>query len=407
MNATLANGMEFHFRRTETAPVAAMTVILDTGARDDSASLCGRTNLMARLIGKGSTTRSSAAMAEAFESLGISFGASAGQDFVTVSVQSLAEDFPRAVELFADALLRANFPWEEIDTERGRVSSEIRARDDRPPQLAMKHLRRLLFEPHAYARPVEGELATLGEITQVDLGTLHAAVAVAPRMIASVAGMLDADGVKSLLESAFPSATERPDRRVKADTTLPFRAARHVVERKVEQAFIALGHRLCGATDPDVPALVVASTILGGGMSSRLFAELRDRRGLAYAVGATCSFNAMHGSFVAYIGTKPESQKEAEGGLWGEVRRLREEPVPPEELVRAQNYIVGNYLRELETCRMQAARTASDVAFGLGSDHAARYPQLVRAVTPRDLLRVANRYFIDPSHSIVTPRADG
>lgn len=406
MTATLANGLKLHFRRMDTAPVAAMTVVLDTGARDDSASLCGRTNLMARLIGKGSTTRSSPAMAEAFESLGISFGASASQDFVAVSVQSLAEDFPRAVELFADALFRANFPWEEIDTERGRVRSEIRARDDRPPQLAMKNLRRMLYEPHAYARPVEGELATLDEIAQVDLGTLHEAAAISPRMVASVAGMLDEDQVARLLGSHFPPPPERFDRRVKVDTSLPFRAGRSVVERRVEQAFIALGHRLCGVADTDVPAIIVAGTILGGGMSSRLFAELRDRRGLAYAVGATCSFNEMHGAFVAYIGTKPESQKEAEDGLWSEVRRLREEPVPADELVRAQNYIVGNFLRDLETCRARAARTVNDVVLGLGADYSLRYPSLIRGVTPRDVMRIANRYFIDPSFSIVTPKAD-
>ncbi len=407
MNATLSNGADFHFLRTEAAPVAAMTVVLDTGARDDAAGQCGRTNLMARLIGKGSSTRGAAAMAEAFESLGIAFGASASQDIVSVSMQSLAEDFPRAVELFADALLRANFDWEEIDTERGRIASEIRARDDRPPQLAIKHLRRLLFEPHAYARPVEGELDTLAEVTQVDLGMLHAATAVAPRMVVSVAGMLDGQAVRSMIESHFPAPKDRPDRRIKVDVSIPLKAGRSVVERKVEQSFIAMGHRLCGVTDPDVPAMVVAGTVLGGGMSSRLFAELRDRRGLAYAVGATCSFNQMHGAFIAYIGTKPSSQKEAEEGLWGEVRRLREEPVPAEELARAQNYIVGNYLRELETCRMRAARTAGDVALGLGADHAARYPDLIHAVTPRDVLRVANRYFIDPSFSIVTPRADG
>ncbi len=157
------------------------------------------------------------------------------------------------------------------------------------------------------------------------------------------------------------------------------------------------------ATDSDCAALKVATTVLGGGMSSRLFTELRDKRGLAYAVGATCSFSALNGSFVAYIGTKPGSQQEAEEGLWTEVRALRDTPVEEAELQRAKNYITGNFLRDLETCRARAAQEAGDIALGLGEGYAHKWRDEILAVTSRDVMRVANRCFLDPCVSIVQP----
>lgn len=403
MIENLPNGTVFFHERVDHAPVAALYAVLDGGSRDDSPEQCGRTNLMARLIGKGTRSKNSDQLAEAFEALGISFGAQAGQDYVTVGFQSLAEDFARGVELFSESLFDANFPWNEIDTERGRVLAEIRAREDRPSSLAIKNLRKLLYEPHAYSRSVEGEADTVQKLTQVDLFDVQQTLATPPRMVVGVVGAVSRDAARDVILKNFPTVEKPSAPRVHADNVLPPRGGRTVVNRKVEQSFIALGHRTMDSRDSDCAAMQVATTVLGGGMSSRLFTELRDKRGLAYAVGATCSFNALNGSFVAYIGTKPGSQQEAEDGLWTEVRALRDTPVEEGELQRAKNYITGNFLRDLETCRARAAQEAGDIAMGLGAGYAAKWRDEILAVTSRDVMRVANRCFLDPCVSIVQP----
>jgi predicted Zn-dependent peptidase len=402
---TLKNGTRFSHRQTDRGPVAAVTVLIEGGAREDGAPQSGRTNMVARLIGKGSQRRSSDDMAEAFERLGIRFGASAGQDSVSVSFACLDSDFGRAMDLAGEALLEPLFGWDEIETERAKVLAELRAREDQNSSVAMRRLRREIFQPHPYARTAEGEAETVRALGQSDLVLRHREILEPGRVVVSIVGAVAADAARARAEALDARLPQRGMPPIRSNAQLPPRSQRVLVPRPAEQGFIAMGHLACPVASEDTAAVMVATNVLGGGMSSRLFSELRDRKGLAYAVGAGCALQQLHGMFYTYIGTKPERLREAEDGLWAEIVRMREEVVAPGELERAKNYMLGNFLRSLETNYALSASIASNIFLGLGEDHETRWPERVRAVTTRDIMRVANRYFTDPVTVIVEPEA--
>lgn len=399
---TLANGAVLLHRHSTASRVVSLQAVFPLGSRDEEPSQLGATNMMMSLLGRGSTQHTADELAERMEDLGISFSRSAGQDHCAASLTAVDDDFSAGIALFTEAVREANFPWEELDTLKGRVSAEIRMRDDQTPSFAIKRFRRELFQPHAYGRPVEGELATVADLDQVTMVQRHRTLLDPRGMVIAAVGPVDWGSLKHWAERISGEAPATTSR-VESKTTLPPRSSRIEIEKRVAQGFIVSGFVVCGVRDEDCPALIVAKNVLGGGMSSRLFVNLRDRKGLAYSVGASAGFFGQHGYFFSYIGTAGETLAEAESGIHGEHRQLVEEIVPEEELERARNYIIGNYLRDLETHSAQAGRLALDVAQGLGAERGEQFPTLIRNVTARDVLRVANRYFTDPVTVVVRP----
>lgn len=384
--------------------VVALTAIVPGGAREDAPERAGRTAMTMRLLGRGTKRRSADDFSERIEGLGASLSFAADQDFATATMLCLAEDAKEVAPLLGEALFESTFPWDEIDSERAKHLAALRAQEDQTSSVALRKLREIVFAPHPYMRPQDGLPGGVQALVQTELVLRAQELGDTSKLILSFSGDLDEATASRLAERILASAPPPPPPRMEANPSLSPRGGRQIVSKPLQQGFVAVGFLTCGAKDPDRAALTVAATILGGGMSARLFTELRDRRGLAYAVGAANAFHQQTGMCYAYIGTKKESLEEAADGLWTEARRLRDEPIREEELSRAQNYYVGNFLRDLETPRARAARRAYDAALGLDPDFGERWPAAIRAVTLRDVLRVANRYFLDPVTVLVHPQ---
>lgn len=419
------NRMTLIHRRNESNSIAAVTCLARPGALADPPEKAGRMHLMMRLLSKGTASRSADQIAEAFEGMGARFGASENYDYVGVSLQCVRDDLGRAMNVYADILRNPSFPLDEIQTERNRVLGEIRAREDRPPSAAMRRFRQQLFSPGPYGVPLEGFPETVAQVTQIDLVEAHRTVFQPENMVFAIVGDISFEEARKLVESSFGDLPALGTPLSEASRRHSPRSRHERLERATEQGFVTMGTVTMPMDHDDSPAMDLAAAVLGQGMSARLFRELRDRRGLAYMVGA---FNRQYrhaGMFGVYIGTSPETvatsvrehgdpegfftsggidaMEWASRALWAEVEQLKLEPVPQAELERARSYLIGGYLRGHEANSQQAHYLAFWHTMGLGVDYDERYPELLREVTSRDVMRVANKYFLDPTTVILAP----
>lgn len=400
----LSNGLTLIHKRNRGNRIVGLTCMVLTGSVNETAEESGLTNLAFRVMRKGTTTRSARQIDEETEALGISIGDAAGQDLSYWTLVSTVDDFEPALELLADILLHPSFDPKEIENERQQVLAAIRMQEDNKFAFTYKNFRRLLYAGHPYGRPVEGTPESLAGLVQAQMIALHEKQMSPSNMIVAVVGDLDETELTAAIEKRLGIPCAMPARRVTVGKEFVPRPASETLKKKAEQGFLCIGYTTCSIDSPDYPALRIASAVLGEGMSARLFTILRDQQGLAYAVGSSNTPRRQQGHLVAYIGTKPESIQQARDGILTQLDRLKREPVGEEELTRAKNYATGGYLMGHESNANQAYYLAYWQALGMGLDYDTAYPEMLDRVTARDVLRVANKYFLEPT--IVTLQPD-
>ncbi|MCC6548345.1 insulinase family protein, partial [Candidatus Sumerlaeota bacterium] len=401
---TLQNGMTLLHEQKTTNAIVGGVMYIRVGASAEDSDKAGMTNLMMRLLTKGTTSRSADEIAERLAALGASLAPSAGRDFCKVSFQCVNDDFADVVGLFADVVRNPTFPTNEVALEKKKVLAGIRMGDDLNHVVGSKRFMKQLFGSHPYSRPLEGDAQTIATLNPADLVTLHADTFAPSNMVLSVVGNISFDEARSIVEKNLGEAALARRPAYSVDKVIAPGGSSTQVEKKSEQTFIAMGHLTCATGDRDEAAVEVATTVLGGGMSSRLFVELRDKQGLAYSVGASATFLKQQGYFIAHIGTTPANVKRATDGLWAQIDRLRMEPLDEEELQNAKNYIAGEFLRDHERNLQQASYLGYWFVTGRPPNHDAEYLKQINAVTSRDVMRVANKYFLDPTVVTVGPR---
>lgn len=410
---TFPNGLTLIHRKNTNNEIVGLVTYIRTGSRTDDPAKAGLANLLMRVLAKGTKKRTADEIAEETALLGAALRSNAGQDFCTVSLQCINSDLEDAVELMADVLLHPTFPLDEVELERRRTLASIRIGNDQPAVVATKRFQEELFGTHPYALPVEGREETIPGITAQDLNEKHKADFVVSNMVVSAVGNVEFQRLRDILQKFLGEPMLEAASPYIVDKIVLPGAVHEQIFKESEQGYVALGHVTCPAGDADEPAVRVAAAILGAGMSSRLFSELRDKRGLAYSVGASPVFHELQGYLLAFIGTSgenlvpgepPNPASIAEKGLWGEVRRLREGPVAAKEIDRAKNYIAGQYLRAHERNLQQATYLGYWHLMGRGVEYDEKFLDDINAVTSRDIMRVANKYFLEPTVVVLRPR---
>lgn len=403
MMEILPNGITLIHKKSEANEIVSLSLVLEPGALFDSEEQPGLSSLMMRVITKGTENKTSFQIAEELQENGLRLSASPGYDSLSFSLQAVKTDFAKGLDLLEEIMKQPTFPVKEIELEKTRVLAEIKMQEDRPSSSAMRRLREAIFNPSRYGKPLEGTEESLVKLTQVDLASTWKERFVPERMTIAVVGNMEFAEVKTLILKHFGKLESATRSKAKHGLSQYSAAKLEKVSREVEQSFIAIGVRTCPTNDPDAAAVDVATAVLGGGMSSRLFSRLRDERGLAYSVGAQNGGHLGVGYMTLFIGTSPEKACESLEGLWNEARELRETPVSEEELERAKSYLLGGYLRGHETNSNQAWYLARWHVLGLGTEYDSLYPEAVKAVTTKDIMRVANKYLVNPATVIIHP----
>jgi zinc protease len=399
----LPNGMTVVVRQDASVGVMAASLQVRAGSLFETADTVGITNFLHRVMLRGTSRYNALQLTEAIEDLGGSLDASGDVEYGEVRGTALARSWEDLLKLMAEVALRPTLPDEEIERERRLIQSAIQTRGDTPFQRAFDSLLVDLYGPHPYAWPSIGRRESIERIDRVALRSHYAAIYRPDRMVLAVSGHLDTGKVLRVAERLFRSPAVPGAPMAPGSGQARARHERRVVERPVQQAQVMVGYLGPALDQPDYAAVRVLGTVLGGGMSGRLFTELRDKRGLAYSVGVLGTFRTGPSFLVTHMGTAPPNAEAAEAGVLGEIDRIRAEQVSERELARAKAYLLGNLAMDRRTNARHAWYMAFFEITGAGWDFPDRYARAVEAVTVEDIARAARQYLVQPTVVVVQP----
>jgi predicted Zn-dependent peptidase len=329
---------------TETLPALRSVTVgfwVGTGSRDEPEHLAGASHFLEHLLFKGSPTRRAVEIAEAVESVGGDMNASTGQELTQFFVRVPDRHLLLAVEILSDIVWSPALRPGEVESERHVILEEIRMRDDTPDDLVHDVFANALFPDHPLGREISGTEETISSMPRDDIVAYHHEHYHPENMVVAVAGNVTHDDVLALVEAGLPapSSHKRPPRTDAATAREP-----------LEQAHLVVGMRALPRDDPDRYALTVLDQVLGGGMSSRLFQEVREQRGLAYSVFSYRSAFEETGALAVYCGTSPEHVDEVLDLVGHEFDRLVDDGgVDEGELERAKGHLTGSLALSLES----------------------------------------------------------
>jgi zinc protease len=385
----------------QSLPLVTFQLLVDSGSRRDPPGKEGLANLTAQGILLGTSAYSVIAFREALDFMGASLSASAGRDNATLRLRVLKKDLDKGFDLFMEALTRPTFPGEEIQRQVEKTLAAIRSSEDRPGVIARKAFQNALFSNSPYGHSVEGTKESLPRITREAVRQFHNTYYHPNNAILAVVGDITSEEVRAKL---IPRLSQWPMGKI-PDEHLTVKFAQGpeeiVIDRNITQANIIFGHKGVSRKNPDYYALSVMNYILGGGgFGSRLFEEVRVKRGFAYSVASYFVPGKYPGSFQISLQTKNASAKEAISLVRREMERIRRKPVFEEELNKAKKYLIGSFPLRLDT-QAKLARFITQVEYhGLGLDYCEKYPSFINTVTREDVLRVAKSY-LHPKNAIL------
>jgi len=388
---------------TESLPALRSVAIgcwVGTGARDEPDSIAGASHFLEHLLFKGTERRSAAEIAEAVESVGGDMNAFTSHELTTYYVRVPHDRLRIALEILSDILWSPAFRAHEVDSERQVILEEIRMRDDAPEDLVHDLFAGALFPSHPIGRDVIGSPETVEAMGPTEIGAFHAEHYHPSNVVVAAAGNLDHDDVVALVEAGLVRADgARPSRAGWPGAPAP--ASLAVLSRDTEQAHAVLGMRGLRRDDPDRYALGVLTQALGGGMSSRLFQEVREKRGLAYSVYACRSAYEETGTLAVATGTAPERLDELLDVIDAELARIvADGGVSERELDAAKGHLTGSLALSLESSSSRMHRIGrSELTLG-------EIPALddlvaaVDAVGADDVARVVERLIAAPHRTL-------
>jgi zinc protease len=400
----LPNGLKIFVIENHREPTVTFRLLIRSGEALDGAKP-GLADLTATLLNRGTTHRTAAQFAEETDFLGASVEAGAGPDSTEVSASGLVKDVAKLLDLFADAALHPVFPAEELALEQRQEISELVADKQRPGTLSERLRDKLIYGPqNPYGEyPTE---ESLGAISRQDLTDCHARYFSPDNATLAIVGDVRAADILPVVEKAFAdwqSAARIPDQSKLSDVPPPPKSRMiYLVDRpgSVQSAILVAGRGMA-RNNPDVPEFNVLDSVLGGGMSGRLFQNLRERHGYTYGSGSTMEMNRWAGVFSASAEVRNEVTVPAIEEILGEITRLDNEPVPEPELAMQRQYLAGNYLLSLESPLRTAERVQAIDLYGLPADYYKTYARRVADVSAGTVETLAKKYLVSDQMTIV------
>lgn len=397
----LPNGLVLLLSEKHSIPSVSINAIVRAGSRFEADEKAGLASLVGALLDAGTVSRTSQQIAETIEAAGGQLGTFGDYQSGGAVVRLLSKDAGLGLDVASDLLINATFPEDKVRQDIDRRVAQIKARLDVPRTQASDVFNEIVFEGSPQHRPPIGYEGTVMTLTRADVEGFYRRYYVPENTMLAIAGDIDKNEVKSMVEATFgqwPRSAEFATPQVPRPHRQTFPIERFVTASK-EQVNVIIGHLGIERNNPDYYVLLVMDTILGSspGFTSRIPRILRDEQGLAYSTfsNITSSAGLDPGRFIAYIGTAPENLDRAISGLRGEIARIVEGGVTPEELETARLYLTGSFVFHFQRNSQIAEFLLEAETYGLGFDYLEKYPELIRAVSVEDVNRVTRKY-IDP-----------
>lgn len=403
----LPNGLIVLTERMEHLRSVAMGVWIKSGSRCEPAETNGISHFVEHMLFKGTRSRSAQHIAREMDSIGGNLDAFTGKETICFTVKSLSEHVPIALDVLADLVLNPVFAASDIERERDVILEEIKIDEDNPDVLVHELFTQNFWKDHPLGKPILGTTSTVGRLSQPQLFDYHGGRFNGGNMVFSAAGLLDHDQFVNEVASKFaPLIAGLPI----ADEQAPPTSARIILRNKkaLEQVQICLGVPAPSVTDTNRYVTLILNTILGGGMSSRLFQTIREERGLAYSVYSDLSPYRDTGTLCIYAGTSAGKALGTIDLILAEFAKIKSELLSDEELTRAKDQLKGNILMGLESSNSRMANLARQEIYFHQFFTVDEIIARVEAVTADQVQQMAQRLF-DPERIAVTllGRLDG
>jgi zinc protease len=393
------NGLTLIHQYDQSSEVVAIDLFVKAGAFAEEKNQAGIANFIQQLLYKGTTSRTAKQIALETESLGTSISGSCDEDYALVSAVVFKNFFEPLSAVFFDCVLNPTFPQEEVEKEQANILASIRTREDSIFTVSLDLLHEQMYGDHPYHKPVIGYKKTVQNITRKQIQDFYDKYYGPENMILVIVGNIDQKSISNLLAAYFPALEAEspgtPAFNAAPATPKHFDIQELSQETKFKQAYLMMGYLVPSVASQDYPVLKIIATLLGGGMNSRLFVNLREKQGLAYELDSFYPSRAFTSALCMYLGLSVFKLEQANESLMKEINILKTVPVPAEELNNIKTYLSGQFLLSHQTNQSIAFYLGFFELLQRGYEYDAQYLADLKAVTANDIMRVANAYLID------------
>jgi predicted Zn-dependent peptidase len=387
-SSVLGSGVRVVTEEVPSVRSVALGLWVRTGSRDETPAQAGVSHFLEHLLFKGTERYSAIEISERFDGLGASVNAATGKETTHLHARFLDEHTEEVFELLAEMLLAPTYP--EIDSEREVVLEEIAMYEDEPQDRVHDVLADAVFGEHPLGRRVLGEAEVIASIPVPEIDAYHRRRYGGANVVVGAAGHLEHERIAALAERLVsPPTGETGTEPVSADGAARLR----FYPKDTEQYHICFGAPGIVREDERRYALAVLDSIFGGSTSSRLFREVREKRGLAYAVGSYNDQYTDAGLVATYVGTREDNVEEACAVIGTELERLRSESVSEAELTRARENVKGRLVLSSESTAARMTRISRATLFGLPIESLDEMLAKVDAVGVEDLTELATELY--------------
>jgi predicted Zn-dependent peptidase len=389
---TLDNGVRIVTQNISSMHTVTTGIWVANGTRHEIPEDNGVAHFIEHLLFKGTGRRTAHQITREIDSMGGILNAFTGHEYVCYYAKVLAKFLPRAADLLADIFLNSTFPADEIERERKVVLQEIKMRDDAPEEYIHDKFHQNFWRGQLLGMPVLGSEETVTNLSRSSI-LKHKESRYRPQdIIIAAAGNVRHDELVAILSPLFSDLFSQWHPHSEDSFALPVKKV-NLIEREMEQTLVCLGTRSLRYDHQDRFALFLLTTILGGGMSSRLFQEVREKKGLAYSVYSYIISHADSGALVVYAGTEKDHCREVLDIAQREMTRLAAEVVPQDELDAAREQLKGKTLMSLESSDSLMTRLAKNEIYHQKQQSIDDVIANYDAVTCSDISRVSQELF--------------
>lgn len=396
----LSNGVRIITEEIEHVRSAAIGIWVGAGSRDESEGFEGISHFIEHMFFKGTEHRSARALAESLEAVGGQLNAFTTKEYTCYYAKTLDEDLDLAIDVLSDMFFCSLFDEKEIEKEKNVVIEEIKMYEDSPDELIHDVFSEYVWNDHPLGKPILGTEESIRALSREKIMQFLTQHYAPDNVVISVAGRINHDDVVAKLSAQFGTFA-RGGRRVLEETPVGHTIA-HYQKKDTEQMHILMGVPGLGQDDEDIYAMHIFNNILGGGLSSRLFQEIREQRGLAYSVYSYHATYVDTGLFAVYAGTSPKNTQEVIVCILEELLEMKEKGITAEELNRTKAQIKGSLYLGLEAVSSRMSRLGKTELTYNRVLSPEEVVEKLEKVTLEDIIRLIGRLWQKEKISIMT-----
>jgi predicted Zn-dependent peptidase len=392
LTTTLPNGIKVITEAMPHVRSVSVGVWISSGSRRETAEQNGISHFIEHMLFKGTANRSAEAIARSVDSIGGNLDAFTAKEMVCFNTKVLDEHLPVAMDVLSDLVLNPAFREEDIEKEKGVILEEIKMDADSPDYLVHEIFSSNFWKDHSLGKPILGTRETVKRFNQAVVQDYYRSVYTPANLLITAAGNLTHERLVKLARERFEALAVRPPEPAQA---IPTTHARVSLKSKkdLEQVHVCLGVPCYPIPHKDRFACYVLNTMLGGGMSSRLFQNIRERQGLAYAVFSELNPYSDTGCLSVYAGTSLESAKQVVESVLKEFTDLKQQLAPAEEVRRAKDHLKGSLMLSLESTSSRMSNLARQEMHFQRFFSLDELAESIEIVTAEDVQRVAQTFF--------------